>query len=59
MVSWYLIERLLFADLGLEQIADLAIGYRLPTVHPTREFVEAGGLLAYDPSLFALGERAA
>src|SRR5262245_8005074 len=43
----------------LRQIADLAIRYRLPTVHPTREFVEAGGLLAYGPSLFALGERAA
>ena len=42
----------------LRQIADLAISYRLPTVHPTREFVEAGGLLAYGPSLFALGERA-
>lgn len=50
---------LLFADLSLEQIADLAIGYSLPTVHPTREFVEAGGLLAYGPSLFALGVRAA
>jgi putative ABC transport system substrate-binding protein len=43
----------------LRQIADLAISYRLPTVHPTREYVEAGGLLAYGPSLFALGERAA
>jgi ABC-type uncharacterized transport system substrate-binding protein len=43
----------------LRQIADLAISYCLPTVHPTREFVEAGGLLAYGPSLFALGERAA
>jgi putative tryptophan/tyrosine transport system substrate-binding protein len=43
----------------LRQIADLAISYRLPTIHPTREFVEAGGLLAYGPSLFALGERAA
>jgi putative ABC transport system substrate-binding protein len=43
----------------LRQIADLAISYRLPTVHPAREFVEAGGLLAYGPSLFALGERAA
>jgi putative tryptophan/tyrosine transport system substrate-binding protein len=43
----------------LRQIADLAISYRLPTVHPTREFVEAGGLLGYGPSLFALGERAA
>jgi putative tryptophan/tyrosine transport system substrate-binding protein len=43
----------------LRQIAELAISYRLPTVHPTREFVEAGGLLAYGPNLFALGERAA
>jgi putative tryptophan/tyrosine transport system substrate-binding protein len=43
----------------LRLIADLAISYRLPTVHPTREFVEAGGLLAYGPNLFALGERAA
>jgi len=43
----------------LRQIAELAMSYRLPTVHPTREFVEAGGLLAYGPSLFALGERAA
>jgi putative ABC transport system substrate-binding protein len=43
----------------LRQIADLAISYHLPTVHPTREFVEAGGLLAYGPNLFALGERAA
>ena len=42
----------------LRQIADLAISYGLPTVHPTREFVEAGGLVAYGPSLFALGERA-
>jgi putative tryptophan/tyrosine transport system substrate-binding protein len=43
----------------LQQIADLAISHRLPTVHPTREFVEAGGFLAYGPSIFALGERAA
>jgi putative ABC transport system substrate-binding protein len=43
----------------LRQIADLAIAYRLPTVHPTREFVQAGGLLAYGPSLSALGQRAA
>jgi ABC-type uncharacterized transport system substrate-binding protein len=43
----------------LRQIADLSIGQRIPTIHPTREFVEAGGLLAYGPSLFALGERAA
>jgi putative ABC transport system substrate-binding protein len=43
----------------LRQIADSAIGQRIPTIHPTRESVEAGGLLAYGPSLFALGERAA
>ena len=50
-----------FLSFGLSATmpADLAISYRLPTVHPTREFVEAGGLLAYGPSLFALGERAA
>ena len=46
-------------NIHLQQIADLANSRRLPTVHPTREFVEAGGLLAYGPSLFALGERAA
>jgi putative ABC transport system substrate-binding protein len=36
-----------------------AIKLAVPTIHPTREFVEAGGLLSYGPSLFALGERAA
>ena len=43
----------------IRQIADLAISYRLPTVQQTREFVAVGGLMAYGPSLFALGERAA
>jgi len=43
----------------LRQISDLAISHRLPTIHPIREFVEAGGLLSYGPSIFALGERAA
>jgi putative tryptophan/tyrosine transport system substrate-binding protein len=43
----------------LRQIADLAISYRLATVHPIRTFVEVGGLMAYGPSIFALGERAA
>jgi putative ABC transport system substrate-binding protein len=43
----------------LQQIADLANSHRLPTVHQTREFVQAGGLLALGPSLFALGARAA
>ena len=32
---------------------------RLPTVHQLREFVQTGGLIAYGPSVFALGERAA
>ena len=43
----------------LGQIAGLAISHRLPAIHPTRQFVEAGGLLAYGPNIFALGERAA
>jgi putative ABC transport system substrate-binding protein len=43
----------------VRQIADLAISYHLPTVHPTRTFVEVGGLMAYGPSRFALGRRAA
>ena len=43
----------------LQQIADLANSYRLPTVHQAREFVQAGGLLALGPNIFALGERAA
>jgi ABC-type uncharacterized transport system substrate-binding protein len=43
----------------IQQIADLAISYRLPTIHQARDFVEAGGLMAYGPSRFALGERAA
>jgi len=43
----------------LRQIAELANSQRLATVHQAREFVEAGGLLAYGPSTFALGERAA
>jgi putative ABC transport system substrate-binding protein len=42
-----------------QQIADLANSHRLPTVHQTREFVQAGALLALGPSLFALGARAA
>jgi putative ABC transport system substrate-binding protein len=41
------------------QIADLALSYRLPTIHQVRDFVEAGGLMAYGPSLSALGQRAA
>jgi putative ABC transport system substrate-binding protein len=43
----------------LRQIADLALSYRLPTIHQVREFVEVGGLMAYGPNRFALGQRAA
>lgn len=43
----------------LRKIAELAMSHRLPTVHQVREFVEVGGLMAYGPSVFALGERAA
>ena len=32
-----------------ERIAELAIRHRLPSMHGTSEFVEAGGLLAYAP----------
>jgi putative tryptophan/tyrosine transport system substrate-binding protein len=46
-------------NVHIRQIANLAISHRLPTVQQTREFVEAGGLLAYGPNVFALGERAA
>jgi putative ABC transport system substrate-binding protein len=32
------------------QLAELARRYRLPTMHEFKEFVEAGGLMAYVPS---------
>jgi putative ABC transport system substrate-binding protein len=40
------------------RLADLAAHHRLPTVYELREFVEAGGLMAYAPSIteaFRLG----
>ena len=40
-------------------IATLATQHRLPTMHPARRFVEAGGLMAYGPNVLALGHRAA
>jgi len=54
-----IVQQNLSFTVHLRQIAELAINRRLPTVHPTREFVEAGGLLAYGPSISSLGERAA
>jgi putative ABC transport system substrate-binding protein len=40
-------------------LADLAAQHRLPAVFPGREFVEAGGLLAYGPNQAAQFRRAA
>jgi putative ABC transport system substrate-binding protein len=41
------------------QLADLAAKSRLPAVHTIREFVDAGGLMSYGPSLVAQYRRAA
>jgi putative ABC transport system substrate-binding protein len=41
------------------QIADLAAKHRLPALFPEREFVDAGGLLSYGPSVPANFHRAA
>jgi putative ABC transport system substrate-binding protein len=40
-------------------IAELAAKHRLPTIYVSREFVEAGGLIAYGPSYPDLYRRAA
>ena len=49
--------------LGLQvhfkQIAELALKSRLPSVSGPREFVEAGGLMAYGPNIHDLSRRAA
>jgi ABC-type uncharacterized transport system substrate-binding protein len=42
-----------------EQLAQLAIRYRLPTMHVDRESVEAGGLMSYGGSFFDTSRRAA
>jgi putative ABC transport system substrate-binding protein len=41
------------------RILDLAAKHRLPAMYPYREFVEAGGLMAYGSSLVDLFRRAA
>jgi putative tryptophan/tyrosine transport system substrate-binding protein len=41
------------------RINTLALGARLPTMHGVREYVEAGGLMAYGPNLADLYRRAA
>jgi len=40
-------------------IVELAAQYRLPAMYASRDFVEAGGLMAYGPSFAALFRRAA
>ena len=42
-----------------QQIADLAVHYRLPTMYAAREFVDAGGLMIYAVSYRDLYRRAA
>jgi putative tryptophan/tyrosine transport system substrate-binding protein len=40
-------------------IAELAQGHRIPTIYVSREYIEAGGLIAYGPSYPDLYRRAA
>ena len=40
-------------------IAEFAVNHRLPTVSPLREYVDAGALISYGPSLAAQRRRAA
>ena len=42
-----------------QQIADLALQGRLPTIFPRREYVEAGGLMSYGESIAEFYRRAA
>jgi putative ABC transport system substrate-binding protein len=42
-----------------DRISELAASSRLPAVYPESEFVRAGGLMAYGPSLSDLFQRAA
>ena len=42
-----------------EQIVEIATAIRLPVIYESRQFVEAGGLMAYGPNRFDLYRRAA
>jgi len=44
---------------NLVRINSLALGARLPTMHGSREYVEAGGLMSYGPNFPDLYRRAA
>jgi putative tryptophan/tyrosine transport system substrate-binding protein len=47
------------AVLHRQQVVELAAKYRLPALYSHREFVEAGGLMAYGPSFAERFQRAA
>jgi putative ABC transport system substrate-binding protein len=40
-------------------ICELASRHRLPTLYPFRDYVDAGGLIAYGPDLGELAQRMA
>jgi putative ABC transport system substrate-binding protein len=51
-----------FSALSFEErwrVVSLAARFRLPSIYPTREYVEAGGLLSYGPVIRDNFERAA
>jgi putative tryptophan/tyrosine transport system substrate-binding protein len=54
----YVVPSLLI-DPHVTRIASVAVGARLPTSFPNREFVRAGGLMSYGPNFPALFRRAA
>jgi len=41
------------------RVVELAARHRLPAVYPYREFVDAGGLMAYGPNVASVFQRAA
>lgn len=42
-----------------DQFVELAAQHRLPTMYGVRQFADAGGLIAYGPSLYSLYRRSA
>jgi len=48
----------LLVGANLTRINTLALGSRLPTIYPSRNYVEAGGLMSYGPNYLDLWRRA-
>jgi putative ABC transport system substrate-binding protein len=48
-----------FNAFNVQRIVDLAAQYRLPAIYTRREWVQAGGLMAYGPNVPDLSRRAA